>query len=511
MELERAIEATQEGESSLSAERFIFDHLDSAIRYIGFIDYKEGPKSRKISTIEALKSAFVYKHLAKKLCTPTYLFLLKDIKHNSATKRIPDSLTEMSYEIYAESIKTLLEYYPQDTINILTRPESPCFLSALLKSSDSSHIIDMFPCFFSLSNQTFHQWIDLLISKNFVDMIFQYLHRAQKQGKETQSLFKLLYLLISFTANIFKREFITRSDLNYTCFYQQILSYLKPILSTVFQDKDSINRTAALEVIREIIKTTEYLPKEAAPFPLLLAALAATPTFSHFQANQQTPDVLLRVLILINTITRCIRFKTQTLLLFFQETHFLKYLIHYLYAANTHTLTNEVCSLLNELIYTGKLFYRQALIEIGHEVRALEFSKPTQLFSNSLQRYTPHVSILDRITPAILILYRLYTSAISETKTVTTHKSNPNSSLSLKRFTIIDQSTEIYQLAQELSFFHNAKFHWYRINRILEHEKRLTLNYIRDPPEVILNSEQFARYFCDYISSTLPDYPPSLL
>ncbi|OAG31083.1 hypothetical protein NEDG_01857 [Nematocida displodere] len=505
MEIERAIEAINDGDSSISAERLVFDRLEEVIKYIGFIEYKEGPKARKMATIETLKTALVEKSLAKRLCSENYLFLLKAIRHNGYAKKVPEAIIELSYEAYAESLKALLEFNSQDTITTITS-SNECYLDLVLKCSDSHHIIDLFPCFFSLSEEPFLKWITFLISKNFVGSIIKNMNKYKKALKETQNFSKLLYLLVSFTGSLFKRQLRLEAGTEYMHFYNEIENRSDTLLDTVFIETDAINRVAALETIRELIKTTEFLPPRSEAFSFLFIYVAGSEILKRIKENHHSADTTIKTVILINTIARTIRFKSAALKAFFSATDFPTALIRYAYSTSTHTLTNEVCIFLNELVHTDTAFYLDALVEICKEIHSCSLKQVIQAYASSQKKHAPSAALVDFTTPFVYLIYQLYdicldVAAAEPTGTTST----------LARFTVIDKGVDVYQIIQELSFLSQDLYIWYRFSRIQEHKKRLSLAYATEPIEIYSATEQFARYLCHCTAAVLPDYPASLL
>ncbi|KAI5172317.1 hypothetical protein NEFER03_1431 [Nematocida sp. LUAm3] len=502
MDLEQSIEATQEGDSSISSERLIYNQLDIVIDYISFKIYKEGSKSKKISTMDTIKVAFCNKHLCHKLCTEKYLFLLIEARKNSSLKKISETIVETSYEVYAESVKTLLENHPLETINIITESKTFSYIEILLKCSDSPHIIDLFPCFFSLSKEAFQKWIDFLIKIQVVDLIVRYITKYRKTHREVQNLFKLLYLFITFTSNIFRKELIPpKNPTLYMHFYLEIGKHLDLLLDSIFKESDAINRLSALEVLKEMIKTSWCIPRDKRIFPTLTKYFESLQLIKSLQEKICSPLVQIQVITLVNIITRTIRFRSTAVKKFFEETDFLSSLIAYLYVINTHTITNEICALINEFIYTDKEFYLEALIKISRQIKECSYAHPQEVFSDSQKPHRPNAIIQDCVTPVLYIIYQLYSTAVSES---TSPEPSKNIS-SVRRFTVTNQKSSMYKLIQELSFLQSDEYHWYKTNRVHQHGQRLALMHTGDPHEPIVNQEQIARYICMHILSLFPD------
>lgn len=507
--IERDIEAIHNGESAISAERLVFDRLDQIVEYLEFAEYKEGNKNQRIAVMETIKTALASKLLTRKLCTEKYLFLLQNIKKNAHARKVSEGVMELSYEAYAESIKSLLEFAPEQVVEIMLGAKDQCYLELILRNGESQHIIDLFPCFFSLTGATFQKWIDFLIARNFVGLIFRWIKKQKKAHRELHNFTKLLYLLVSFTGTIFSRHFPTGSEAEYTHFYRQIEQNAAFLLDIAFAEDDAINRMSALEVVREMVKISEYLPKGSSSFRFLAEYFTNSPLLPALREDHQAPSTHVKAIAFINLLARTIRYQSVEMQQFFIAADLGTWLVRYLYATTTFTVTNEVCALLNELILVNKEFYVAALLGIIKEVRAQGLAKLVGPFAASQKKGAANVSLLDHITPAIYLLYRLHRRCAQEL--AAQRGKAAESKVSQRRFTIIDQNSPTFQLLEELSFLQEDAWHWYRTTRIFEYEKRMSLHYLQEFPERFQNSEQFSRYICDYISSTLPEYSSFLL
>ncbi|KAI5192112.1 hypothetical protein NECID01_1821 [Nematocida sp. AWRm77] len=510
-DIEKDIEAVHNGESSISGERLVFDRLEEIIQYIEFSQYKEGNKAKRAALMETVKGALCSKLLSKKLCTERYLFLLSNIKIHPRDRKVTEGMLELTYEAYAESVKSLLEFSADQVMEVVLKETTVCYLSLLLRHSESHHIIDLFPCFFSLTGANFQKWIEFLIEKNFVEMIFRSIRKQRKKQGETQNFTKLLYLLVSFTGTIFPRHFPVSAGIEYMHFYKQIQSKASFLLEIAFgvAEEDAVNRSSALEVIREMIKVRGYLSSNTVSFEFLCKYFITSKTLQELVDSNQSPESQLKVVMFINLLSRTIRYKQLEIQDFLLSSGLSSGLVQYLYTTNTFTVTNEICALLNELVYVDKKFYSPFLLGIIQEVRSQGLTRLVNPFAASQRKHAAHVSLIDYITPAVYILYKLHSLCMHE---LTTEKENSlEPKTSQKRFIVIDQTAPVHQLLEELSFLQEDAMHWYKTTRILEHKKRLSLYYLKELPERLQNSEQFSRYVCDYISSTLPEYSSFLL
>ncbi|KAI5189893.1 hypothetical protein NEMIN01_0756 [Nematocida minor] len=505
-EIENSIEILQETDSADDIEQFLANNLEEIIDYVQLASYKEGQKSRKLGTLDFIKGAFSNRSIANRLCTEKYIFGLRNIRKNSHAKKVPDGVAFVCYEIYTETIKMLLDFMPEQVISIIYKHPSLCYFEQLIKSADCNSIVEMFPCFFSLNGAHFERWIQLLTSKSIVSMIFKYFNRPGKPHKDIQNLSKLLYLFVSFTGTVFRDSASMESmGIHYTYFYREIEKRTHPLLDTIFLGTDSINRISCLEVIREMIRTTEFLPADTSVFSFLYRYLTHSEILKEFSKNSHEPHTVVRVIYLINTIAATIRFKSVHTLSFLKSSSFLAHTAMYLHTTTTHTVTNEICALINELIYVDKIFYMEPIIELCQAVKSHTFKRAIQLYSTSQKRHSPHVSVSDCITPVIYILYKLYYICHYES----TSRSREAKTLS-KRFIVVDETTDSYKILQQLEFLQDESAYWYITTRVVEHERRLSLEYCRALPERQPNAEQFARYFCEYTASVLPAYPPWL-
>lgn len=507
MDIEKIIEAIQEGESSVSTERLIYDRMENIISYLTLVEYKESSRSRKAAVAETLKNVLLDKHLCKRFCTPRYLFILIETKKNSKAKKISDSVVELIYSIYSDSIKALIEYYPEETLQIITDKNNPCYLDMILRCIDSSQIVNAFLCFFSLPTKHFQKWVHFLITKEFIDMVFKQIQKYKKTGKELQSFFKILYLFVSFTTNIFKKELHSCTNISYTYFYNEIETRISYLLDMIFLESDAINRASALEVLREMIKITGYInTNNTIPFTSLFQYLKQSQALKDLQNMHRNAKSQIRVINMVNIVARTIRFQSAALQDFFTCTNFIPSLIRYLYSCSTFSFSNELCGVLNELIHVNRIFYQPALIEIAKEVRSIGFQRLIETFADSKRKHSPNVSILDRVTPFIYILYQLYISCLFESRRQSLRQYSSRNT-SQRRFIVVEQNKEPCPLLDSLSFFSESSSYWYRTVRLPEYQKRLSLDYIREMPAHIDNLEQFSRYICDYVASSLPVYP----
>ncbi|KAI5180750.1 hypothetical protein NEOKW01_1034 [Nematocida sp. AWRm80] len=504
MDIERILEEVQEGDVDPKVELLFKSQIDLVLDYLSFSSYKEGPKARKVATLEGLKTLVLYKHLVECLCTERFIYLLAEIKKNIHSKRISERIIELTYDVYAECTKSLLEHFPDETIQIIISTPGKSYLDIFIRCCDSNYIVDLFPCFFSISGNSFQSWIRYLVSKEVISTVFKALNKSSSAQKDTQSYTKLLYPLVSFTSGIFKKEFVTETTgVYYTYFYQEIVKRMPSLLDIIFIGTDCINRISALEVLKEMIKVTEYLSMDIDPLPFLYRYLKHSEILKQLQNNNQEPLTQIRIIVLLNTISRTIRFKSSALLEFLEETQLMSYSIKYLYTSNIHGITNEICSLLNEMIFVDKIFYVNTLLEICNTIQSLTLYPCIKSFSNSQRKGFPNASLIDCITPMIYTLHKLYEVCLKEA----TIKKNRTSDwkLSQNRFTIVDETIPSYKILQSLFFLQDESLHWYKSIRILEHKRRVSMGSIKYTPETLPNSEQFARYFCSYILSTLPE------
>jgi len=508
-EIEREIEEIQNGESSISIERLVSERIEEVLSYISFSTYKEGQKSRKIGVIETIKGVLTDKSFCKRLCTPRYVFLLAEIRKNTQSKKISEGLLEVSYEAYANGIKSLLEFSPEETLGVIVQARNMCYLEAVLESGDSQHVVDLFPCFFALSGENFHKWIKFLISKNFVDMVFRSLSRQRSMQKETQNFTKLIYLLISFSGTIFKRDFPADIGVDYSFFYREIEKRASAILDIVFIDSDAVNRLSALHAIKEMIKVLEYLQKDPNPFHFFFRYVAESQILRALKNSTYLPDTQIKIILLINLISRTVRYKSASLREFFITSKILPDLIRFLYQTTTYTVTNEMCTLINELVHVDRSFYISAILDICEEVQKQSLKKPIESLSTSQKKNGPTSAVLDCVTPVLHILYKLYCACASESNSQNTKPTEIKTSQ--KRFTVIGKESAVYQILQALRFFEEDSMRWYRSTRLQEYEKKTSLEYVRAFPDTASNLDQFSRYFPSYLSSVLPEYPLFLL
>ncbi|KAI5167255.1 hypothetical protein NEIRO02_1807 [Nematocida sp. AWRm79] len=502
-DIERTIETLQETDSAVDTHNFIETQLDSVLDYLFLESYTESQKTCKLGVLDFIKTALFQKHVIPKLCTEKYIFGLRNIRKNGYAKKVSDGIMSLCYEIYSDGIKILLENKPEKLLSVIFRHSTLCYFEEILKSSDCNGIVELFPCFFSLSEQNFVTWIKFLASKNSVCMIFRFFMRLKRGQKDLQNLSKFLYLFVSFTGNVFRGSvYMKDTGKHYAHFYNEIEKRVDVLLDTIFVENDAVNRLSCLEVVREMIQVIEYMPEDSNVLPSLYNYLKGSEVLQYLSNGNHSAPACVKVIYLINTVMRTIRFKSSHTLNFMQETNILSHIAMYLYGTATHTITNEICLLLNEMIYVDKVFYINPIADFCQAIRTTSFNQVIQIYSSSQKKHTPHASITDCITPVIYILYKLYYMCLHEStsrsKELKTHS---------RRFVVIDETTEQYKILQELEFLQEEQAYWYITIRVLEHSKRLSLEYCRALPEKLPNSEQFARYFCEYTASVLPTYP----
>lgn len=502
--IERTVELLQEADSEGEIVKFVEESINDILAYVQLADYKEGQKTRRLVTLDYLKAILSKKYLASRLCTEAYVFGLRAIRKNSSIKKVSDGVVFLCYEIYTESVKVLLEMAPEEFLNVIYSHPTLCYLEELVKSSECNSVVEMFPCFFSLSGKNFERWINLLVCKEVVSMLFKYYNKPGKPHKNTQNLSKLLYLFVSFTGNLFlDPENMKNSSVHYAFFYREIEKRTHALLDTAFMGNDSLNRIASLEVIREMIRVNEFLPQnESSFFSFLYRYLAHAEVLRDLKNNVHSSTATVRIVRLINTLSRTIRFKSVYTLGFMESSELLKYLAVYLHSTATHTVTNEICHLLNELIYTDKIFYIQPIIHFCQEIKSLTLKRAVCLYALSQKRHNPHVSISDCITPVIYILYKLYYLCLFDSTNRNREAKGPS-----KRFVVIDEGADSYKILQQLEFLQEEHSYWYMTTRVVDYERRISLEYCWSFPERSTNAEQFARYFCKYSASVLPAYP----
>ncbi|KAH9385715.1 uncharacterized protein NEMAJ01_0611 [Nematocida major] len=507
MGIERAIEVLQETDSPADIRRFVENKLGAVIDYIFLISSTSSQKTSRLNTLDFIKGSIFQKSIAPKLCTEKYIFGLRSIRKNAHSKKVSDGIVSLCYEIYADGMKILLECMPEKTLEIIAGHPSMCYIEQLLKSSEYSPIIEMFPCFFSLGESNFCRWIRLLVAKDAISMLLRSLEKLTRAQKGAHNLAKFLYLFVSFTGNVFKDSaHMEATGYHYTHFYSQIEERAEPLLSCIFSGSDSINRLACLEVVREMIRTVEYLPSGKHTLRFLHVYLEGSSVLKSLESSDHTAPATVCILYLINTVSRTVRYKHADMLEFLKKTRFLHHVAVYLHGTSTHSITNEVCLLLNELVYVDKAFYIDLIVEFSRSVKDHTFKKVVQTYAVSQQRHNPHVSVIDCITPVVYILYKLYHMCMYECT-----KRSKEARQQSTRFVVVDETKEMYKLLQALEFLQDEQAYWYITTRIFEHEKRISLEYGRSLPDRHPNAEQFARYFCDYTASVLPAYPPWLL
>lgn len=505
-DIEKTIEILQETDSPEEIQKFVEEHLEGLLDYLLLTLYSESQKTSKLAVLDFIKGVITEKQIAQRLCTEKYIFGLRSIRKHSHSKKVPDGVVSLCYEIYADGMKVLLETMPRRVLEIIQSHLTLCYLEQLLKSSDYNPIVEMFPCFFSLSEDNFSFWIKLLAGKDVILIIIKYFHKFQKTQKEIQNLCKFLYLFVSFTGNLFKDSVtLSKTGLHYTHFYKEIEKRTHTLLDTIFTETDGINRFSCLEVINEMIRTVEYLPESVNNLSFLYRYLIHSEILKKIEESEHTPIVTLRVIHLINIITRTIRYKSVEMLNFLKKTELLSHIAVYLYSTTTYGVTNEVCYLLNELIYVDKVFYIDLIIEFSQSVKIHTFKRVIKIYSVSQKKHNAHASITDCITPVIYILYKLYYICLHEST-----RKHRESRTQPRRFIVIDETTESYKILQELEFLQEEQAYWYITTRVMEHGRRMSMEYSRSLSERHPNAEQFARYFCEYTASILPAYPPWL-
>ncbi|KFG26363.1 uncharacterized protein NESG_01484 [Nematocida ausubeli] len=504
--IERTIEILQETDSPADIHNFIQTQLDSIVDYVLLEAYTEGPKTTKLGALDFIKNALFQKHMVNSLCTEKYIFGLRSIRKNGHAKKVSDGVVSMCYEIYTDGMKLLLESAPACVLEIISKKTGLCYFEEILKSSDCNGIVEMFPCFFSLSEHNFIQWIKFLSDRNCISLILKFFTRLKKAQKDLQNLSKFLYLFVSFTGNVFRDSaYMNATGRHYSYFYKEIEKRVLPLFDVIFVESDAINRLACLEVLREMIRVIEYIPNNSAILVSLYKYLVHSEILKELAQGNHQPGVAVRIVYLINTISLTVRFKSPHTLSFLRTTNILSHIAEYLHGTSTHTITNEVCLLINELIYVDKIFYIDEIVEFCQAIRLKTFKQVIQIYSTSQKKHSPHASIIDCITPVISILYKLYYICLYESS----NRSKEMKTQS-RRFVVIDETSKPYRILQELEFLQDEQAYWYITTRVLEHGKRLSLEHSRSLPERLPNSEQFARYFCEYTAAILPAYPPWL-
>lgn len=505
--IESAVEALQETDTPAEIDHFLENNLECIVDYVQLTTYKEGHKSRKIAILDYLKTILSNRSIAPRLCTEKYVFGLQSIRVHASTKKVPDGIVYMCYEIYSETVKILLEDIPEEFLGIVYRHPNICYIEQLIKSAECNSIVEMLPCFFSLNGNNFEKWIDMLVSKSIISMIFKYFNKPGKPHKDTQNLSKILYLFVSFTGNLFRdSENMKSTHIHYAFFYREIEKRTHCLLNTVFMGSDSINRLSALEVIRCMISANEFLlPNESSFFRFLSRYFIHSDVLKCLIEGDHSPAATVRIIHMINTLSATVRYKSIHTLNFLNASGCLGHIAVYLHSTSTHTVTNEICYFLNELIYVDKVFYIDPIILFCQKVKEYTLKRVVQLYAHSQKKHSPHVSISDCITPVIYILYKLYYLCLYDTT-----NRNRETKTQSKRFIVIDEGIDSYKILQQLEFLQEEHAYWYITTRVVDHERRISLEYSWSLPERPPNAEQFARYFCEYTASILPAYPPWL-
>src|SRR5699024_729464 len=159
-----------------------------------------------------------------------------------------------------------------------------------------------------------------------------------------QSFFKILYLFVSFTTNIFKKELHSCTNISYTYFYNEIETRISYLLDMIFLESDAINRASALEVLREMIKITGYInTNNTIPFTSLFQYMKQSQALKDLQNMHRNAKSQIRVINMVNIVARTIRFQSAALQDFFTCTNFIPSLIRYLYSCSTFSFSNELC------------------------------------------------------------------------------------------------------------------------------------------------------------------------
>lgn len=506
MGLEREIEAINNGESPVSPERLVVERLDEVVKYLTFEAYKEGPRPKKAAIMETLRQALPTKMVSRALCSEQYLFCIEYIRRNARVRKIPEGILELSYEAYADSVKGILAFHQSLFVQAVLNARGRCYFSLILRSAESPNITDLFPCFFSLVGAPLLAWVEYLVERNAVGLIVKALMKSRRKQKPTHFYTKLLYLLVSFTGNIFRQE-LTGSAVSY--FYFEVEKHFDLILDIVFFDEDAANRISALEVVREYIKTVEFIPEASGVFDRFLMYLESSPVLGQLSSEAYSPAQQLRAITMVNLLARTVRFKQPAVRSFLSRTHLLQLLMRYVHKMPSHVVSNEMCGLLNELVYVDKVFYIDALVDAAREARAQTLSRQTKVFADSFRKSGANVAISDCLTPIFCSLYTLFDACNFECATQSIKQTD--SCQTLRRFSVFDQETPCYNLHRELLFLQDEEYEWYRRTRVQEYRSRISLVYIgRGPEKISENEEQTARYFCSCILSLLPVFPEAL-
>lgn len=507
-----------------AARAFVSTNTDKVMDYMGLLYYSKRNRSRMLFTIESLKKIIIENGLATAFCNRRYVYLLREIKANGRKHRADEGVMEMWYEFYLEVTKKMAEDAGEALLALFSKESEeevicagqegeapPCrknaWLQTLLESIESQYMVDLFVSFFALQDGGKRRWMAFLQRFSVVEHLFECMQERARERKEYQNISKLVSILVSFTGTVI-RERTVSAEMHFLDFYVRVDGNMETLLRLLFLERDHFNRNSLLEIVKSVLYKLEAVGGlESSLFrelgALLTGSLPENP-LNAIRGMKSTNLSLVRVSILIDLVTRSVKFRSPALKQALEGVEFVGQLFaYYLKMPDSALIARSLYFFVLELVNVDRLFYHSLLVSLCREVRASLKVLPREGLAESYRGRAAHFSLHDSFTPIVSEMKRLRELSMFESRRYP-HRGGPHREMK-QRFFTVDKTSKSHELVKELSFMDSDEWRWYSMAVLGEYERRMRIEYVREGRDRVTEiNEQFARYICGYVANRLP-------